>query len=306
MNQTADILPAEGAFRVIDGVHLTGRVNTPPEALHANIASAIRRGHPQVGRQRPQPGRVCLVGGGPSLASTLPELRDLLWQGAKLVTVNGGYRWCIEHNLKPTAQIVMDARACNARFVDPPLPSCHYFLASQCHPSIWDAVEGREHVYIWHAISGSEKDDEDCAEQAILDAYYLKRWHGIAGGTTVVMRGLSLLRSLGYLRFDLFGVDSCWMHGAHHAFDQPENATDQQFPFSVHPTNHPELARTFVCSPAHVKQAEDLLQLLRFQGDHFLLNIHGDGLLAFILQSAADVVMGDDQAASVHVVTEGV
>lgn len=279
-------------LKVLDGIEMRGSINTDDARLAANVAHSIRLGHPQLRPQPTQTDRVCLVGGGPSLADTEQELIDLYFAGAKVVTVNGAYHWCVERNIRPSAQIVLDARPENARFVSPAIPQCRYMVASQCAPETWAALDGRPDVWIWHAAA---QDNETL--RPILDAYYLGQWMPTPGGTTVVMRALSILRALGFLRFDLFGVDSCFLHGAHHAYDQPENAGDRPIAFTVAPTGHPEMARTFHCAPWHIKQLECFLQMIRINGDQFVLHVHGDGLLAFALTASADVEWSMDAAA---------
>jgi hypothetical protein len=278
---------------VLEGVEIYGTINTPDEQLIANIKHSIRLGHPQLRPQPLQSERVCLVGGGPSLEETLPELRDLYFAGAKVVTVNGSYRWCLERNIRPSAQIVLDARPENARFVDPAVPQCKYLLASQCAPETWAVVEGRPDVWIWHAVSA-----DNAQVKTVLDEYYVGRWMPTPGGTTVIMRALLILRAIGFLRFDLFGVDSCYLNGAHHAYDQPENIGDRPSPYTVFPSGHPEMGRTFHCAPWHVKQLECFLQTVRIHGSQFLLNIHGRGLLAYALQSSANVEWVSEAAAT--------
>ena len=267
---------------VLDGVTLHGQVNTSDEVLLANVRAAIRRPYPQIRQQAVNRDRIALVGGGPSLTSTERELIDLVHAGAKLVTVNGAAQWCLERNLRPQTHIVMDARPSNARFVQPEIPRCQYVLASQCAPETWDAVEGRPNVWIFHAASGSDGPMRD-----MLDAHYQGNWFGIGGGTTVATRAISLLRTLGYVRFDLFGVDSCFLNGEHHAYAQPENQHDQAIAMRVEPSGEPEKARVFQCAPWHCKQFEDFLHIIRVNGEHFLLNVHGDGLLAYALSCSA-------------------
>src|ERR1043166_4954480 len=92
-------------LKVIDGLEMTGRLNTSDETILEHVQSSIRRGLPQAKRQHIQPGRVALVGGGPSLADTEDELRELIYEGCTLVTMNGAYNWCLERNFKPGAQI---------------------------------------------------------------------------------------------------------------------------------------------------------------------------------------------------------
>jgi hypothetical protein len=257
-----------------------GQMNTDEGQLLLHIQRAVRRGHPQMRTWPIRGDRIALVGSGPSLTDTAGELRQAIWEGAQLVTMNGGYHWCIEHNLQPKTQIVMDARPSNARFVDPVVPGCRYVIASQCAPETWDAVEGRPDVWIWHAVV--HKDDPI---SAFLDDFYLTRWFGVGGGTTVATRALTLLRMAGYVRFDLFGIDCCWMGGAHHAIAQPENANEQRMGLFVGDRARPETMRQFYCAPWHLKQFEDLATMLKINGSHYALTAHGDGMLAYILRT---------------------
>jgi hypothetical protein len=263
----------------------SGVMNTSDDTLLEHIKSAVRRGHPQMRTWPARGDRICLVGSGPSLKDTEEELRQLVWEGAQVVTLNGAYQWCIDHGIQPKTQIVMDARASNARFVDPDVSGCRYVLASQCHPKTWDAVDGRPDVWMWHAVV--RKDD---AITEFLDAYYLKQWFGIGGGTSVATRALTMLRMAGYLRFDLFGIDCCWMGSSHHAIEQPENAKDQRIAVEVGANDRPETMRTFHAAPWHIKQFEDFCTVLKLNGQHFHLNIHGDGMLAYLLRTLGQEV----------------
>lgn len=257
-----------------------GLVNTTDEAILSNIRAAIRRQHPQIRPFPPQHDEVCLVGSGPSLKDTEGELVDLYMGGAKIVTVNGAYQWCLERNLRPSTQVMLDARPSNARFLQPAVPRCQYVLASQCAPEAWDAVQGRPNVWIFHAAVS------EGPIRALLDAYYHGNWWGVGGGVTVATRALNLLSMVGFRRFHLFGIDCCWMGKVHHAFPQVENEADQWFDLDLSIGNRPETKRTFRVSPWHCKQFEDFAQAIRINGDHFLLQVHGDGLLAYAIHIA--------------------
>jgi hypothetical protein len=277
--------------RVFEGVTLSGQVNVEDAGILENVQFAIRQQHPQIWPQQPRPERVCLVGGGPSLADTEQELVNLVYEGAQLVTCNGAYQWCLDRHLKPNGQVVVDARAHNARFVNPPVPGCRYYVASQAHPETWRAVAGREWVAIFHSASG----DNDVLKP-VLDEFYHGAWVGVTGGSTVILRAIGLLRILGYLRFDLFGVDSCWLGAESHAYAQPENAKDQRIRVKAFPPGGGE-GREFVVSPWHLAQAEDFIRFIRVQGNQFLLNVHGRGLLRYMLESSAEVVPLDHAGA---------
>lgn len=237
---------------VFEGLSVEGRVNTATSQLVANVESAIRRGYPQIWPTPSNPHVVALVGGGPSLERTLPALREAVFAGAKLVALNGAYQWCIDHNLQPRAHVILDARASTASLVGPPVPDCRYYICSQCAPETWDALGDRDHVAIWHAAGEAEV-------EAVLNAYYLKAWTAIPGGTTVGTRAIGLLRTLGFLRFECFGLDSCWLETHHHAFDQPQNDRDGRFRLTIEATHGGVPAREFWVAPWHVKQLEDLI-----------------------------------------------
>jgi hypothetical protein len=265
----------------------TGRMNTDDAVLLANIRSAVRRGHPQMRTWPVRSDRICLVGSGPSLAQTEDELRELVWTGAQIVTVNGGYHWCIAHGFRPNTQIVIDARPTNAKFVNPFVPHCRYVLASQCAPETWDAVQGRPDVWIFHSVT---KESGPAGE--FLDAYYAKQWIGVSGGTTVASRAMTLLRMAGYVRFDLFGIDCCWQGTTHHVVPQPENDADERAVVEVGDTARPETMRRFVVSAWQLKQFEDFLNILKINGQHFRIHAHGDGMLAYILRTLGATAEG--------------
>ena len=272
------------ADAIVEKAMANGQVNTADDQILANIRSSIRRGYPQVRPQSKNTDAVLLIGSGPTLndPGILDEIKERHFAGAKIVTMNGAYHWCLEHNLRPSTQIALDARPSNARFVTPAVPRCRYLLASQCAPELWDAVEGRPYVWIFHASTGATGPIKD-----LLDAYYLKRWYGVGGGVTVATRAISLLSALGYVRFDLFGVDSCWLEGVHHAMPQPENANDKMFTFTLEVPDDPGNRAVFRCSPWQLRQFEDFLQLIRVNSEHFLLHVHGRGLLATALRMLA-------------------
>lgn len=273
---------------VLQGVELTGAINTPPETILAQLAHSVRQGHPQLRQEQVKPEEVAIVGGGPSLDGTLDELRDLHFAGARVVALNGALRWLVDRNIRPSAAVVLDAREASARFLEPDVPRCVYYVASQCHPSAWEVVRDRQRVVIWHAVS----EQQDDAERDMLDRYYgRKRWVGVVGGTTVATRAVTLLRISGYVRLHLFGVDCCWMGGAHHAYRQAENDGDSRRTIEVAPSRGGIKPRAFECAAWHLQQLQDFLQFIRLNGDQVMLAVHGDGLLAHVLRAGADVAL---------------
>ena len=254
--------------------------NTPDQVILDQVYLNIRRGLPQAQPYQPNNMTALLVCGGPSLESTQQELVQAYWEGGKIIAVNGAYQWCIENNLKPSAAIVLDAREFNSRFIEREVPGCKYLLASQCHPTTFELCRSRETI-IWHACTGGDD------EVALLKEYYFDRTHPVTLGTTVGVRAISLMRMLGWQHFDIFGLDSCWLDGRHHAYGQAENDRDLRIKVRLIAKGGEHLAEEFHCAPWHMKQAEDFQQLIKARGNMFHLNVRGPGLIAAILRTGA-------------------
>jgi len=263
-------------------IEFRGGVNTPDFVLLKQVASNIRRGLPQVMPYNPNDQLALLVCGGPSLAVTEKELVKAYWGGGKVVAVNGAYQWCLDRNIRPSAFVMLDAREFNARFVETPVDGCHYLLASQCHPVAFDLCRGRK-TTIWHGMSAGELEVE------VLDAYYFKRYHPVTLGTTVAMRAISLLRMLGFMRIEIFGLDSCWSGDQHHAYAQPENDNERRMSVWLRPKDRDDKAQRFICSPWQAKQVEDFMMLVKERGNLFQLEVHGPGLIATMIRTGAEI-----------------
>jgi hypothetical protein len=265
-------------------IEFKGGVNTPEPVLLEQIAINIRRGLPQAMPYTPNKQTVVIVGGGPSIniPEVMMDLKVAVATGGKVVALNGAYQWCLDHDIRPSCMVMLDAREFNARFLEQDAERCHYMLAAQCHPKAFDLCKDRK-VTIWHGMSAGE------AEKAMLDAYYWKHYYPITGGTTVAIRAISLLRMMGFMKMEIFGVDSCWLDETHHAYDQPENAKDRKMVVWTRPHGRDDQAQRFICSPWQAKQAEDFLELTKDRGENFELNVHGPGLIATMIRTGASI-----------------
>jgi hypothetical protein len=127
----------------------------------------------------------------------------------------------------------------------------------------------------------------------LLEDYYFKRINPITIGVTVSMRAISLMRMLGFQRLEIFGLDSCWLDGDHHAYEQAENHNEKTMSVWCRPKGRDDLAQRFICSVWQAKQAEDFLQLVKERGELFQLNVHGPGLIATIIRTGAELEIED-------------
>ncbi len=250
----------------------TGKLNTDEAVVDAQIAENVRAGWLQAMPHDRQDREVVFLAGGPSMAECIDEIRKLRAEGACLVTCNGSYKWAIDQGLSISAQIVLDARAFNARFTRPVIDHCKYLIASQAHPS---TLEGLPHdrTLLWHSCLSDEN------EKLIREI--TGQFFPVPGGSTVVLRAIPLLRLLGYWRIHLFGFDSCVKSdGTHHAYAQAENDNEVLIPVTCG-------GRTFQCTPWMCSQASELRELCKFMGDEVELAVYGDGLIAAMIKSGA-------------------
>lgn len=253
-------------------------VNVREDVILRNVRTNIRRQLPQVQPHAANMQHIAIVGGGWSLDSTLDDLRALWFDGVKVVALNGSANWLLKHGIKPSMHVIMDAMAENAAFIGEPIPSCRYMIASQCDPGVFDAAAGRD-VTIFHVISTT-----DDLEKPILDAFYAKKWHQVPSAGTVGMVSILLCRMLGFQYMHLFGVDSCYEPETHrhHAYPQPWNDDEGSAVFWC-------AGREFRCSAWQASQAGNFVDIVKKHGDKFTLHIHGDNVLAHMMETGASL-----------------
>jgi len=251
-------------------------MNADTSDILENIRVNVKRQLPQV---KPyeinDKQKIIIVAGGPSLNDTLPELRrQVEEEGFMLVAVNNTHDWLVERGFKPSVHVMVDARQHNVRFVQNPISTCKYLMASQCHPDVFDALEG-QNVQIFHVLN-------EMGEKEILDNHYYgeHHYHYVVGGSTVILRTIWMMRMLGFVKMEVHGFDSCYMGNEHHAYDQVENDECE-----VHDLEC--MGRTFKCAAWMASQFEDFQRFITSLGDKFELNVHGDGLIAHMMKEGA-------------------
>lgn len=254
-----------------------GVLNTTMEKVRENVAHNIQGGWQQVSPHETNDLELMILGSGPSLNDSEGEIRRLQAQGVKIITLNGAYNWCVDNGIRPVNQVVVDARPFNARFTHDPRDNDgdrgdRFFIASQCDPSVFEGLP-KDRTWMWHTTAETIKD--------VLNEH-LPIWWGIPGGSTVLLRAIPMFRMLGYRKFHLFGCDSCMMDGVHHSISQPENDSPHIMPVIMG-------GKKFVCQPDQYSQAQEFMDLIRVFGNEIELEIYGNGLLAEILKTGAEM-----------------
>ena len=266
------------AWRSTADIVKIGHCNTPDEVVDANVKTNVFNGWLHIEPHIDQDREVVMLCGGPSLNDHVDQIRELRAAGAALVTVNGTYNWAIEHDLEPSVQIVLDAREFNKRFTKPVMPHTKYLIASQCHPLVLQGLPW-ERTWLWH--SGLSEASIKC----VVDK--TGKYFPIPGGSTVVLRAIPMLRMLGLSRIHMFGFDSCVSNDVHHAYQQDENDGEPLMPVTL-------AGRTFMCLPWMVSQATEFVDMIKFMDNHVELAVYGDGLIAHIIKTGANLQTTED------------
>jgi len=251
-------------------VELSVTPNTGDGQLFSNVSENGKRGLPAV-IEGGVPAVIC--GGGPSLgdAGSLEKIRELQAQGAKVFALNNAARFLAVRGIEVDGQILLDARPQNVEFIKD-TPAKMLYLASQCDPSLFDEAS-RQHktVMIWHArMEGMEKH---------LPPH---EFSSIGGGTTVGLSGMCLVYTLGFRVLHLFGYDSSYRDDDSHAYGQDLNKGDDRIRTAIN-------NRVFSSSVAMAQQANKFMTWASALGEMGAkVNVHGDGLLPYIVQTEAE------------------
>ena len=240
--------------------------NVEQSALMSNVTAACKRPLPWLDLIPEHQGQAVIVGGGPSLRRTLPEIQWRKSIGQTIIAVNGAARFLNANGIKPDVHVVIDARPENAEFLKS--PSDQQFIASQCASEIFAAASNP--VLFHMNIEGIER--------AIPDDRVA---HLISSGTTVGLAAMAIAYTQGYRAIHLHGFDSSFdpaMTERHHAYRQTRNDGDAVIDATVE-------GKTFKSSPWMVKQVQQFQELaLQLADAGVVITVAGDGLLPFVAQ----------------------
>lgn len=234
--------------------------NTAQEKLLENVRKACRRNVPWFEPADEHDKHVAILGGGPSLVDKIEEIQWRQSIGQDVWVLNNAHVALAGTGIKFDRQVLLDAQPAMAKMIT---DANGYFVASQCDPGVFGALYGRC-VTLFHVNSpGMEFLGQEKERLAYL----------VGGGTTVGMNALALAFLLGYRKIHLYGFDSCYRDGAHHAYAQPLNDAE-------HATEAVYGDKTYLCAPWMVGQAREFLELVpSYMDDGAIITVHGSGLI---------------------------
>jgi hypothetical protein len=255
--------------------------NSPKEQIYANVKVNSHRGIPWVVEVPPHEGHAVLVGGGPSAADDIDEIWHRYYQHQTIFALNGAAGWLKNEGILADYQVVLDARPENRRFVASHDAGC-FLLASQCDPSVFEAVEGQNVMLFHHAGVGVEEHIEGDRRPLL-----------IGGECTVGLVALALVYAMGYRSLHLYGYDSSDRDGRGHAYWQDEDGKPEGDRREVWVGR-----KKFICGPGMYAQAIAFPRFAQMLAEHdTMITVHGSGLLPEMAKQAFGPFWAADKAA---------
>jgi uncharacterized Rossmann fold enzyme len=250
-------------------------VNVTDEVIRANVLSAIARDLPWFTGHPAHKDTAVICCGGPSLRESLENIRFRKRHGGRIISVNNTLSFLLENGIKPDSHVMLDARPENAAFVREPPQGVRYLIASQCDPSVFDALAD-QNVLVWHNMS--------VGMEPLFEPHVLAMMRGdegakpmvlVPGGGTVGLRAICLAWLSGYRKIHVYGMDGSFRDNAHHAYPQALNDGDRPLEVQLGPNS-----KRYRCAPWMVRQAHefhDAYTQLSTEGVSIV--VHGEGLI---------------------------
>lgn len=142
---------------------------------------------------------VIMVSGGPTL--DVERVRHYANRGYRIVCVKHSLERLLNAGIVPWACVLLDPRMHVENFVAKPDPRVNYFVASMCNPKVLQRLlESGCNIWGYHAAVGAEEQQ-----------YVAKGTPYVAFGSASAVRGLFVLKALGFSKFILLGYDLCVM-----------------------------------------------------------------------------------------------
>jgi hypothetical protein len=203
---------------------------------------------------------LAICGFGPSLMDTWQDVSDC----DAVMTTSGAHDFLIVRGVVPNYHVECDPRKHKVEFVRNAHPDVTYCINSQCHPSMFEILEGGK-VLMWHGFT-----DDDVENQIKLVEMLEPGARLMAGGTNAGMRSIIVARELGFKRFELHGMDCCYRG--------KDQWAGEHFTKRHHTVKIEVDGREFETSDLMLQSTDDFFNLLHMlPGCSF--RIHGDGLL---------------------------
>lgn len=244
-------------------------LNVPVAEMLQQAEANLKRDLPTIPPTPAHKLTALLVGGGPSLADTLTNLRWHKERGGMIFALNGTHDWLIERGVIPDFHVILDARQDNVCFVKKPHKGVTYLIAAQCHPDIFEALKDQEVIMWLGFMDGAEALAKRSDKPLVV----------VGGGNTVGLKAMALVHILGFRTLRLFGFDSSYRNDQNHAYKQSLNDGEETIEILC-------AGRKFKCAKWMARQAAVFQAQSKDMAEKgSTIHVHGDGLIPWIVKS---------------------
>lgn len=169
----------------------------PHEEIRKNVSDNLALIPRWVPECRPSSETVVFVSGGPRL--DVDKVRDYAHKGYRIVCVKHSLERLLKAGIVPWGCVLLDPRVHVENFVHNPDPRVNYFVSSMVDPSVlMRLLENECPVWGYHAAVGADEQQ-----------YVARGTPIIAYGSASAVRGLFVLKAMGFTRFIMLGYDLC-------------------------------------------------------------------------------------------------
>ncbi len=151
---------------------------------------------------------IAIVCFGPSLKKEWEKIKNFKY----IMTCSGAHKFLVDKGIVPNFHVEVDPRAHKIELIGKPNKETKYYIASACHPKVFDLLEGYD-VTLWHVFETKEE------SMRILPR---GDW-AITGGSSVGLRTMLMARFLGFTNLHIFGMDGSFENENTHASYHPNN-----------------------------------------------------------------------------------
>ena len=254
----------------------------PEEELRENIKANWPRIKKWCGLLDAHGGKLVLVSGGPSIL--LPEFRAKIKAhyraGDKILCVKHSHNMLLKMGVVPWGCVLLDPRPHEGpsthgydrkSMLARPHRKVKYFVASMVDPTVLThLLKKNADVWGWNAAVGAQ-------EHTVLP----KEMPLVMGGSTAVMRGVSLGHFLGFRNIVCYGMDSCHLDPAtlDHSKRNPDGSP---YYFTIEAKVNGK-TRTFWTDRDNMAQTQDITRLYH-ENPWLDLTVLGPGIPAFVAE----------------------
>jgi len=257
-------------------VKMNAKANIAPTTTIRHMRSALRRNLPHFFRLGPHKGEAALIGTGPSVEGQVDAIRERQADGCMIFAIKGSHDWLIERGIMPNVAVAVDGQEKIAKLYQKPDVTITYLISSQCHPLVYDALDGYN-VVVWN-----------CYTKKVMKYWqkWLKRkkrndtFHFVAGGSTSGLRSITLAYLMGFRRINLFGFDSCLNNEKDQLLKITGEKNEKEMMVVVVDDRH------FFCDPAMSCQGNELMPQVKGMTDMQIM-CWGDGFIPYVVHQAA-------------------